>query len=166
MAGLLPRLWIPASAPFQSLEAETDLWVDDLEEQRERWGHRYEPGIFDAAVRAMRELSGTQGDRVLLRQDLHVENVLAAEREPWLVIDPKPLAGEREFSVAPIVRDRELGHSRAQVLGRIDRLCSDLSLDRDRARGWAIAQTMAWAFDPDGVHEKHIDVARWLLESA
>ena len=41
---------------------------------------------------------------MLVNQDLHADNVLAAEREPWLVIDPKPLTGEREFAVAPIVR--------------------------------------------------------------
>ena len=50
-------------------------------------------------------------------------------------IDPKPLTGEREFAVAPVVRDFQLGHSPAEVRGRLDRLCADLSLDRDRALG-------------------------------
>ena len=71
---------------------------------------------------------------MLLHQDLHGDNVLAAEREPWLAIDPKPLAGEREFGIAPIVRSRELGHSRREVLGRLDRLVTELGLDRERAR--------------------------------
>jgi streptomycin 6-kinase len=102
---------------------------------------------------------------VLLHQDLHGDNVLAAQREPWLAIDPKPLAGEREFGVAPIVRSRELGHSRSEVLGRFDRLVSELGLDRERARGWTIGQTIAWAFD--GEHRgAHADVARWLLEAS
>ena len=68
------------------------------------------------------ELRDTQGEQVLLHQDLHAENVLAAGREPWLVIDPKPLAGEREFAVAPIVRGTELGHSKRDVLHRLERL--------------------------------------------
>lgn len=51
--------------------------------------------------------------QVLLHQDLHADNVLRAGREPWLVIDPKPLTGEREFGVAPIVRSFELGHGRS-----------------------------------------------------
>ena len=54
---------------------------------------------------------------MLLHQDLHPDNVLAAEREPWLVIDPKPLVGEREFAVAPIIRAPELGHSRRRSSG-------------------------------------------------
>jgi streptomycin 6-kinase len=98
----------------------------------------------------------------LLHQDLHGDNVLAGEREPWLVIDPKPLVGEREFSVAPIVRDYELGHSRQAALHRLDRLTSELGLDRERARGWTIGQTVAWAFD-SASHRRHIDTVRWLL---
>jgi streptomycin 6-kinase len=101
---------------------------------------------------------------VLLHQDLHGDNVLAAEREPWLVIDPKPLVGEREFGIAPIVRDVELGHGRRDLLRRFDRLTSELGLDRDRARGWTIGQTIAWSFDTSYL-PRHIETVRWLLES-
>ena len=41
---------------------------------------------------ATAEVVGEAGDR-LLHWDLHFENVLSAEREPWLAIDPKPLLG-------------------------------------------------------------------------
>jgi len=74
------------------------------------------------------------------------------------------LVGEREFSVAPIVRSFELGHSKRDALYRLDRLTSDLGLDRDRARGWTIGQTIAWAMDDDPPSE-HLDVVRWLLEA-
>ena len=102
---------------------------------------------------------------MLLHQDLHGDNVLAAQREPWLAIDPKPLVGEREFGIAPVVRSRELGHSRRDVLNRFDRLTAELGLDRERARGWTIAQTIAWAFDGD-VRQTHVETARWLLEAS
>jgi streptomycin 6-kinase len=88
--------------------------------------------------------------------------VLAAEREPWLVIDPKPLSGEREFAVAPIVRAFELGHSRQAVLRRLDNLTAALGLDRDRARRWCVVQTVAWALGSDHV-ERHAETAAWLL---
>ena len=101
---------------------------------------------------------------MLLHQDLHGENVLAAQREPWLAIDPKPFAGEREFGIAPIVRSFELGHSKRDVLHRFDRLTSELSLDRERARGWTIAQTVAWTSD-SSYHGTHVETARWLLEA-
>ena len=102
---------------------------------------------------------------MLLHQDLHGDNVLAAEREPWLAIDPKPLVGERELGVAPIVRSPELGHSRRDVLYRFARLTGELGLDRERARGWTIAQTLAWSTGED-YHETHVETARWLLEGA
>jgi streptomycin 6-kinase len=117
------------------------------------------------AVDALRSLSASQGEQVLLHQDLHGDNVLAAEREPWLVIDPKPLLGEREFAVAPIVRSFELGQSRREVLYRLDRLTADLDLDRERARGWTIGQTMAWGFESE-YHPTHLETVRWLVEDA
>jgi streptomycin 6-kinase len=81
------------------------------------------------------------------------------------VIDPKPLIGEREFAVAPIVRSFELGHSKRDDLYRLDRLTSELGLDRDRARAWTIGQTMAWAFESRYI-PTHIETVRWLLEDS
>ena len=154
---LLPRLWKPAGEPFRSLADEAAWWAEYLPGQD--WSSA--PELLEAALEALRELPGTQGEQVLLHQDLHAENVLAAAREPWLAIDPKPLTGEREFGIAPIVRSRELGHSRRDVLHRFDRLTAELDLDRERARGWAIAQTVAWG-EGSGTH---LETARWLLEA-
>ena len=102
----------------------------------------------------------------MLHQDLHGDNVLAAEREPWLVIDPKPLVGERDFAVAPIVRSFELGERKRDVLHRFDRLTAELGLDRERARGWTIAQTVAWTPKVLADAAWHLQIARWLLEDA
>jgi len=165
LIGLLPRLWVEAAEPFHPLEDEASWWVGYLPEQWERSGRSVERRLVDAAVDALSSLSRTQGEQVLLHQDLHGDNVLAAEREPWLVIDPKPLLGEREFSVAPIVRSFELGQSKREALYRLDRLTSELGLDHDRARAWTIGQTMAWAFESDYIGT-HLDTVRWLLEDA
>lgn len=159
--GLLPRLWKPAGEPFHSLTDEAAWWAKYLPDQD--WSH--EPGLLAAALDAIETLSPTQGEQVLLNQDLHFGNVLAAEREPWLVIDPKPLAGEREFAAAPIVRAHELGHSKRDVLYRFDRVTSELALDRERARGWTIVQTVAWTEDSTR-NRTHVETARWLLEAA
>jgi streptomycin 6-kinase len=158
LAGLLPRLWKPAGAPFRSLADEAAWWAEYLPRT---W--RGDRDLLDAALDALRMLPPTQGEQVLLHQDLHGDNVLAAGREPWLVVDPKPLAGERELAVAPVVRSIELGGRRRDVLRRFDRLTSELGLDRERARGWTIAQTVAWASGPRA--SWHAQVARWLLEA-
>ncbi len=162
LVDLLPRLWVPAGEPFHTLAAEAAWWVGYLPGEWEAAGRPFERRLLDAAVEALAALAPTQGEQVLLHQDLHGDNVLAAQREPWLAIDPKPLTGEREFAVAPIVRSTELGHSRRAVLHRLDRLTAELGLDRDRARGWTIGQTIAWAI---GGPEEHLDVVRWLLEA-
>jgi streptomycin 6-kinase len=159
---LLPTLWVPAGAPFTTLADEAGQWTVELPATWERAGRPFERGLVDRAVGLLRELAPTQGPAVLLHQDLHADNVLSAERAPWLVIDPKPLAGEREFGIAPIVRGAELGHSEAAVRRRFDRLTAELGLGRERARGWAFAQTLAWAFGGDEVMPDLVQVARWL----
>jgi streptomycin 6-kinase len=159
MIGLLPRLWLPAGEPFHTLVDEAAWWASYLPGQ---W--RGDRRLLEAALDAIATLSPTQGEQVLLHQDLHFDNVLAARREPWLVIDPKPLLGEREFAVAPIARSSELGHSKRDVLHRFDRVTSELGLDRERARGWTIAQTVAWAEDGTD-HPELVESATWLLEA-
>jgi streptomycin 6-kinase len=164
LIGLLPRLWKPAGPPFRSLADEASWWVSYLPDEWERIGRRYEQELLEAAVSALEELAPTQSEQVLVHQDLHGDNVLAAEREPWLAIDPKPLVGEREFGLASIIRSPELGHSERAVRHRLDRLTSELGLDRDRARKWALGQTIAWTSDGD-VQATHVETARWLLQA-
>ena len=144
---LLPRLWQASPEGFHTLVDEVEHWIDE----------RLEPYAAGLA----RELASTQDELVLAHQDLHGDNVLASDREPWLVIDPKPLAAEREFAIVPIVRSPELGHSRRDALYRLDRLCETFSLDRERARGWVVVQTTAWGAGT-GAHPEHTEVLEWL----
>jgi streptomycin 6-kinase len=165
LVGLVPRLWVPAAGgPFTPVAEEAARWSVGLAARYEQMATPYDRGWRDLALELLESLPRTAGPSVLVHQDLHGHNVLAAEREPWLVIDPKPLAAERELSVAPIVRSSELGHSRAAVCRRLDRLTAELGLDRDRARSWTIAQTLAWLDDP-ARHPEHLDVIRWLLDA-
>lgn len=159
---LLPRLWVDADQPFVSLSEEAGIWAEHLPSSWERAGRPLEIALLDAALSALSALRESQGRQVLVHQDLHGDNVLRATREPWLVIDPKPLVGEREFSLAPIIRAYEFGHSRESVIRRLDKLTNDLGLNRERARLWSFAQTLAWAFDGDLASVEHVETARWL----
>lgn len=162
---LLPRLWRTAGPPFRGVAEEAAWWSGHLTDEWERAGQPFERELLDVALAALHELPLTQGELVLVHQDLHAGNVLRATRQSWLAIDPKPLLAEREFSLAPIVRGPELGHSRDAVLDRLDTLSAALELDRERARRWTIAQTIAWSFADDGAISTHVDVARWLMEA-
>lgn len=161
---LLPRMWRPAVAPFATAADEAGRWIAMIESRWEGTGRPCERRLIDLAIDTLRRLRHTQGEQVLLNQDLHVNNVLRAARQPWLVIDPKPLIGERELAVACLVRDYGLGHSRAEVLARFDRLTTELDVDRRRARGWSFAKTVRWAFQDEEGMTRHFETARWLLE--
>jgi streptomycin 6-kinase len=161
LVALLPRLWRTVAEPFHTLSDEVAVWLEEMPEAWELAERPIDRGLLEETMDALLALSTSQGEQVLLHQDLHTDNVLAAERERWLAIDPKPLRGEREFSVAPIVRDYVLGHSQREVVRRLDRLTSELTLDRDRARWWAIGQTVAWMFESSHMHA-HAETVQWL----
>jgi streptomycin 6-kinase len=162
LAELARKLCVPAGIPFGTLEEEAAFWISRLEGLR--YERLWESRLSDAAIDALRCVGPTQGEQVLLDMDLTVRNVLSSQRCPWLVVDPKPVVGEREFMAAPIVRAHELGHSRRQTLYRLDRMTADLGLDRERSRLWCIGQTLAWArWSPQ--MEAQLDTVRWLVDS-
>lgn len=163
LIGLLPRLWVPAGSPFGTLSDEVTHWLGNLPGEFAAAGEPFDRGLLDDITAILEDLSASQGEQVLLHQDLHGDNVLSARREPWLVIDPKPLLGEREFGLSPIIRSDELGHSREHMRYRLDRLTGELGLDRDRARLWAAGHAVAWGFEDGAVLPGHIETARWLL---
>ena len=129
---LLPRLWRRAAGPFTPLAEEAAGWADRMPENWEQAGRPYERRLVDAALDLLAGLIDSQGEQVLVNQDLHAGNVLRATREPWLVIDPKPLLGEREFAVVPMVRGAELGHSPEAVRHGWTGSARELGLDRER----------------------------------
>jgi len=134
VVGLLPRLWVPAGSEFRPLADEARDLVEEMWAHWERTGRTVDERLVSAAAEAFDALVGTQGEQVIVNQDLHAENILSARREPWLVIDPAPLGGEREFGAASIVRGGELGHSSEAVRYRLNRLSAELGLDRERVR--------------------------------
>ncbi|WP_420334799.1 aminoglycoside phosphotransferase family protein [Roseibium sp.] len=162
LADLLRKLLVPAQAPFTPLNEEAAGWIASIEQDWRDAGSPCEKRLVDAAVAAVGDLRSKETGSVLLHQDLHGHNVLSVGREAWLAIDPKPLAGDPAFALSPIVRSFEFGHTKEASLYRLDRLSEELGLDRERARLWTIAQTMAWAFD-SGYSERHFQTCRWLL---
>lgn len=84
---------------------------------------------------------------LLVNQDLHFENVLAGQREAWLVIDPKPLRGDPEFGVAPLLWNR---FQEGPVLARLEQVVVQAELDRALAREWSLFRVLEywlWALD-------------------
>ena len=149
-AGLLRRIALPldAAAPFDPLWERARQWAAGLDATNRAAGSPCEQALVDEARVTLVALAGSPPPHaVLVHQDLHLGNVLAAEREPWLAIDPKPLAGELAFDAASLLRDwpaaRLAGRDVAAALrGRLEQLVDELALDRARTRGWALGQTV------------------------
>ncbi len=169
VSGLLPRLWKAPPPELRLLADVAARWVDELPDLWHSIGRPFDRKILDAAVGALRELGPTQGPLVLANEDLHAGNVLRSTREPWLVIDPKPLAAEREFTPVAMVRDRKEEvlagpHALRRLRRRLDRFSADLELDRERVRGWTVAHTVAWGCEKQAT-PAHAETARLLLEA-
>jgi len=159
-ARVLRQLWRPPEAghPFRAVADDAAAWLDELPKRWDAFGGPFERVLLDEALAALEELPTTQGELVVCHQDLHRGNVLAAEREPWLAIDPKPVVAEREFDTAALIRDGS-----GDVQRRLDLLAAELGLDWERMRRWALAHTLAWGFYEDGPIPDHVEVARSLL---
>jgi streptomycin 6-kinase len=103
VAGLLRRLWTepPAGHPFRPLTDIGERWAAEFEcryaAARADGSDELDPGITRAGIELFRLLPATTGPQVLLCTDLHHGNVLAAARQPWLVIDPKPYTGDPAY---------------------------------------------------------------------
>ena len=94
-------------------------------------------------------------DQTLVHGDLHYANVLAADREPWLAIDPKPLSGDPHFEPAPMLLNRwdevvASGDVRDAVRRRFHTLVDTAGLDEFRARDWVVVRSVlnaVWELD-------------------
>jgi streptomycin 6-kinase len=99
IAGLLRRLWAAPAAErgFRPLTAMCEQWADEFERQQAAGQVALDPGLVRAGLSLFRELPRSAASQVLLCTDLHAANVLRAQREPWLVIDPKPHLGDPAY---------------------------------------------------------------------
>lgn len=114
--------------------------------------------MLELAVDVFHRAGGTTIS--LVNQDLHGGNILQADREPWLVIDPKPLVGERELNGVGLLRNAAFRGGTACVQRWLDAL-EDLGLNRERLRGWGSAHALAWGWDDEsGWSSAMIDAAR------
>jgi streptomycin 6-kinase len=86
-----------------------------------------------------RGLPATATRNVLLCTDLHPDNVLAAQREPWLVIDPKPYVGDPAYE--PIQHMLNFPDRLIAAPGAFaDRMAGLLDLDAARVRQYLFAR--------------------------
>lgn len=160
LAGLIRRLWRPApqTAPFRHLSVMIDYWSAETRADEARWP---DPPLVREGLAVWAELVRPQPDDVLLGTDVHAGNVLAAQREPWLVIDPKPFVGDRTYDATQHLFDAQerLEHDPDAF---IERWAGLLGLDVDRVRAWTFARYAAERRDDDAEWRRANELARRL----
>jgi streptomycin 6-kinase len=143
IADLLRRLWRPASSlasgRFRPLSTMLRHWSEETLAQAERW---FDAGVVREGLRLFEELPRSAAREVLLVTDLHASNVLAAEREPWLGIDPKPFVGEPAYDATQHLFNC-FDRLRSEPEKTIRRLADLLDVEYERLRLWTFARVAA-----------------------
>ncbi|HZW29046.1 MAG TPA: aminoglycoside phosphotransferase family protein [Trueperaceae bacterium] len=147
LASLVRRLWRrpqPGSG-FRHLQEMIAYWAAETRGDEERWP---DPALVREGLAAWEELARPSARDVLLGTDVHAGNVLAAEREPWLVIDPKPFVGDPAYDATQHLFD-ERERLAADPAGFVARWSASLGLPEDRVRAWTFARYAAERRDDD-----------------
>ncbi len=158
-ASIMRKIWcpVPEKHPFKTVQD----WGKGFDRLRQYYGGGTGPfpkALLEEAETLYRELSASMAEPVLLHGDLHHENILAAEREPWLAIDPKGLVGEPAYETGAWLRNPmpqllDMPQPGRILARRIDQLAEELGFDRARLRDWGLAQAMLsawWSMEDSG----------------
>lgn len=113
--------------------------------------------FFTKAKEVYGELSRSS-EKFLLHGDLHHENILSAEREPFLVIDPKGLIGETGYEIAVFLNNHRWWlASETDCEEKLDhavcRFSEAFDISQTHLKQWAFAQMVLsawWTFEDGG----------------
>lgn len=152
VAGLWRQIHVPALPQLDTLASYVEGWQTDL--GRLPRNAPVPRRLVEQALALGRELLADEASTgTLIHGDLHYQNVLAADRAEWLVIDPKPMSGDRHYEVAPMLWNRfeELGDDvRSGLRRRFHTLVDAGELDEHRARDWVVVRMVhnaMWAVE-------------------
>jgi len=139
IAALLPRLWRepPSRHPFRPLRDLCEAWAAAFE--RAPRAANLDPGLAREGIALFRSLPDTADRQVLLCTDLHAGNVLAAQREPWLMIDPKPYVGDPTYDALQHLLNCD-ARLHTDPHGLAKHVAELLGLDGDRLLLWLFAR--------------------------
>ncbi len=148
LASLLPRLWDQpfAAANFRPLADMVDTWAGEFQDGLLDAPDYMDLGLAADGIATFKSLARDSSDPVLLCTDLHAGNILSAEREPWLVVDPKPYLGDRTYDAVQHVLNCSTRLNQEPV-ALLQRLAALLDLDVSRLRAWVYARCIQASLD-------------------
>lgn len=135
IASMIRRLSRPGPPGVRHLRDVAARWVREFPAENDGF---VPDDLLAQAVAYCGELGPRAGNH-LVNEDLHFQNVLRGEREHWLVIDPKPTVGDREFGLVPLLWNR---FDETSVRGRLAAVVDLAGLDHDLARRWTFTRAV------------------------
>ena len=147
---LMRRLWRRADDDrIARVEDVARLWADITERRLVTADLPWVGDPIERGVELLRSLPDEPHDEVLVHGDFHPGNILAAEREAWLAIDPKPMIGDPAFEPVQLLTQRRGRIAEppdvAGVERRLERIAGLVGLEADLVGRWAIARTSEWS---------------------
>lgn len=146
MTRLLRQLWAqPHPAyPSRSLAQMCAAWADKFEQEyaAATAADRIDPALARAGIALFRALPETTDSRVLLCMELHGDSILAAQRAPRLVIDPKPYLGDPAYDVLQHTLNCE-DRLAADLAGLAKRMADLAGIDADPGPAVAVRRRCA-----------------------
>ncbi|MBV9147827.1 MAG: hypothetical protein JO065_18060 [Acidobacteria bacterium] len=140
IAGLLRRLWKkPQQQAFRPLSALVACWSEETRRAQDQWSN---VTLVNEGLQMFAKLSREPSENVLLATDLHAANVLRAQRERWLVIDPKPFVGDPTYDLTQHLLNCEQ-RLQTDAEGLIQRCAELAEVDAERVRLWLFARMAA-----------------------
>jgi streptomycin 6-kinase len=118
-------------------------WSVETLAHADQWS---DAGLVREGLRLFSELSRSAPTDVLLATDLHAGNVLRAQREAWLVIDPNPFVGDPAYDATQHLLNCD-ARLRTDPDGMIRRFSDLLEVDPERVRLWTFARAAAESRD-------------------
>jgi streptomycin 6-kinase len=127
----------------------------------------FPPEYVKKAAAFFKELNRT-GRRVVLHGDLHHENILSAQREPFLAIDPKGITGNFGYEMSTFLINHrwwmESDPDLKEKLGAaINRFSEHFDITPAAIRKWTFAQNVLsawWTFEENSINwKKELELA-------
>ena len=140
IAGLLRRLWrSPPAHAFRPLSGMLEHWIARKQVSQPLVA---DCGLVRQGLSLFEELPKSARVQVLLATDLHAGNVLAARRQEWLVIDPKPFVGDPAYDATQHLLNCA-ARLRTDAERTIHGFAELLNVDPERVRLWTFARLAA-----------------------
>ncbi|MFD7022036.1 aminoglycoside phosphotransferase family protein [Promicromonospora sukumoe] len=135
------RLAVPAPPELPRLQHQAEAWERGLRRDAQELPHGLSRHAVDAALSTVHDLGKVQPD-VLVHGDLHPGNILRADREPWLTVDPKGYAGDPAYEIGAFLKARAVtflgaGDLHGAVRRTLDVFAEAAEVDREVLQHWA-----------------------------